>query len=115
MFLYFDFTWFIISLTSLTEVASLMSLGFEMIICTSFDISVLSTEEFILLVDSLKAWSDSLAFEIVGLLKSLPLRVAGSELSRFGYLNLDMPGMSFTDWKAVGGCMTERLWDSFDF
>lgn len=74
-----------------------MSLGFEIMLYTSFDMFVLSIEEFILFVDSLRAWSDSLAFEIVGLLKSLPLRVAGSELSRFDYLSLDMPETSLTD------------------
>lgn len=91
------------SLTSFTDVASLISLGFDMIFCTSVVIFVLSSDAFILVVDSLKAWSDSLAFGTVGLLKSLPLRVAGSELSRFGRPIFDIPGASFTDWKAVVG------------
>ena len=76
--------------------ASLISRGLE----ASVEMAGLSMEEFILFVDSLKAWSDSLAFEIVGRLKSLPLRVAGSELSLFCCLSLDMLGASVTDWKA---------------
>ena len=75
----------------------------------------LSKEAFILFVDSLKAWSDSRVFEMVGLLKSLPLSVAGSEWSRFGCLSLDIPGASLTDWNAELGWTTERWWDSFVF
>ena len=68
-----------------------MSLGFW----ASLAMFERSREAFILFVDSLNAYIDSLALEIVaGLLKSLPLRVAGSELSRFGYLSLDTPGAS---------------------